>query len=370
MMIRRTLFLIAVPLIISIAALVLLGELVGQLRGKEQATVYFKPGVVEGGMREGEVTKKDKYIVINSAFGEENFTWDQINYIKDKDTPSKRLDRTIDVIELVSKLGIAASVIVFLLGLYQYDQGQKWKREEFLAGAVKEFIEQTSVRNAMRMLDSLALYEKGITVKLFPDKEKYEDRTVFVSNEEVYRALTTESETIGDDNNAKEIRACFDGFLSYLETFHHYIVQGLITKDALRSHIGYWIDLLGPGDDLSCRYKRRIFAYADEYGFYDIEPLIQKYYDRFEWRELPLVRKLHYEFDWRNLPLLRTYYRRFDWRELPCSEEEEQTQVTRAGSRLTLSKILRNFFLGLFASVVLIRAWFKKKPSRGKKPRP
>ena len=154
-MIRRSLFLIVAPLILIIffiAALFIVGELINQLRGSELATVYLKPGLVEKDTRDGEITKKDKYVVIRSdAYGEEVFTWDQVRYIAEKErgASSKRLDRTFDVIELVSKLGIAASVIVFLLGLYQYDQGQKWKREEFLAAAVKEFAEQSSVRSAM-----------------------------------------------------------------------------------------------------------------------------------------------------------------------------------------------------------------------------
>jgi hypothetical protein len=340
---------IIVPLIlivVFVTALLLIGEVLGQLKGSEMATVYFKPGLVPGDMREGEVTKKDRYIVVKSdTYGEEFFTWDQIRYIsaKDKESSSKRLDRIVDVIEIVSKLGIAASVIVFLIGLYQYDQGQKWKREEFLAAAVKEFTEQSSVRNAMRMLDSLALYTDGREVKLFPDKEKYEDRTVFVSNVEIYNALTITPDNL--DNKAKEIRSCFDGLLSYLESFYHYLVQGLITQDALMSHIGYWLIILGPGDDLDCIYKKRIFAYAHEYKFYEIELLIGM------------------------------YHKKFDWRKLPCSEDEPLVSGTvpsvapAKSSRLTLSKTLSSLFLGIFGSMVLLGAWFNKKQGRRKRPR-
>lgn len=344
---RRTLLLLKVPLILIIFFLLVLtglGEGLGWLKGSERATVYLKPGLVPNDMREGEVTKKDKYIVIKSASdGEETFTWDQIRYIaaKDKQSSSRRLDSIVDVIELVSKLGIAASVLVFLIGLYQYDQGQKWKREEFLAAGVKEFTEQSSVRNAMRMLDSLALSPEpdyGREVKLFPDKEKYEERTVFVSNGEIYNALTIKLEEVANlDNKAKEIRACFDGFLSYMESFYHYLTQDLITLDALMSHIGYWLIILGSGEELKCMYKKRIFAYADKYKFHEVELLI------------------------------RSKYKKFNWRTLPCYADVQLTSHTslpiapEKPSQLTLSKA---------PSTVVFRVWVNKKRLHRRRPRP
>jgi hypothetical protein len=341
---RRTLFLVVVPLVlISIAAFILLAELP---RGSEPATVYLKPGLVQGDMREGEVTKKDKYVEVNSGGKQEVFTWDQVRYIsaEGKNSSPTRLDRVIDLVELLSKLSIAASLIVFSFGLYQYYQGQKWKREEFLAAAVKEFSERASVSNARRMIDSLALYPDGREIKLFPDEEKPEDRTVFVSNEEIYDALTVAPGRL--DKKAKEIRECFDGFLGYLEGFYHYLEQRLITKEALMSNVGYWIILLGTGDDLSCAYKRRIFAYADKYKFTEVELLVRK------------------------------YYQKFDWRKLPCSAEDRRTRdadtPAAAGgpSRPTSSKPSRGLVFGIFAGAVLIRAWFGKKRARGKRPRP
>lgn len=291
-MIRRIWLLVISPILLIISLLVLLvflGEFVDDLKGKEIATVHLKPGVAEGDTREGEVSKKDKYVIIKSeSHGEEIYTWDQIRFIsgKDKTVSSKRVEQSIELVELLSKLGIAATVIVFLIGLYQYDQGQKWKREEFLANAAKEFSDRTPVSNAAKMLDSLALYPEGREVRLFPEEETRKDQFVFVSNEEIYKALTTMPDRTLD-SKAIAIRDCFDQLLSYLVGFYHYLEQNLITKQGLMNHVGYWIEILGTGNDLSCRYKKRIFAYAHKYKFYEVEKLIRKYHKDFNWKTLP-----------------------------------------------------------------------------------
>ena len=86
-----------------------------------------------------------------------------------------------------------------------------------------------------------------------------------------------------DDELAFSIRDCFDAFLSYMETFDHYVDQDLITMDALRSHVGYWIDLLGPDGTLDARYKTRLLNYARNYGMNGIESLIAKNQSQSRW---------------------------------------------------------------------------------------
>jgi hypothetical protein len=129
----------------------------------------------------------------------------------------------------------------------------------------------------MAMIDSLALYPKGRVVELFPNEEK--DRKVFITNEEILAALTTDPAGHLDEKDVRAvaIRECFDCFLSYMSTFRHYVEQGLITQDALSAHIGYWFHLLGPKGSLSSEYKERIFAYARKYELTDFETLVEMY---------------------------------------------------------------------------------------------
>ncbi|MBC8031009.1 MAG: hypothetical protein H7Z16_12925 [Pyrinomonadaceae bacterium] len=261
---------------------------VNDIKSARPAIVHLKPAVAEGGDRDGEVTTTDKYVTVETAkHGKEIFTWDQILYISEKDlSSSRRLDRVVDLVDLLSKFGLVATVLFFLIGLYQYGQTQKWEREKFLAAAVKEFDDSKRVRNAKQMIDSLAQYPAGRQIDLL-EGDKYEDRRVFVSNNEIYSALTTTSEKLGGLNDrAVIIRECFDDFLSGLVMFCHYVDQNLITKDALKAHLGYWIYLLGPNGKLAAKYKYRVLSYADEYMGQYVENLLRKYDKDFDWKTL------------------------------------------------------------------------------------
>ncbi len=267
--------------LIFVVMAILLSFVVADMKSGQPAIVHLKSGVADGVDRDGVVTKSDKYLTVNSAaHGKEVFGWEQIQFISEKDiSTSRRLDRIVDLIDLLSKFGLLATVLFFMVGLYQYGQTQKWEREKFLASAIKEFVGVKSVRNARLMLDSLALYEEGRMIDLIPQEEKAKDQTVFVNNYEIFGALTTNphEDLDKEDLRAVAIRDCFDGFLSYLVTFDHYIEQGLITKDALSAHIGYWIDLLGPTSSLDPIFRRRVLAYAEAYEMTGVADLIRKY---------------------------------------------------------------------------------------------
>jgi len=277
---RRLLILLIGALSFIIFVIILL-YVVKDIKSARPAVVHLKPGVAEGGDRDGEVATTDKYVSVEtSQHGKEIFTWDQILYLSEKDvSSSKKLDRIVDLIDLLSKLGLTASVLIFIVGLSQYRQTQKWEREKFLATIVKEFDDWKPNRNAKKMIDSLSLYTDGRMIELFPDEEKSSDRRVFVANEKVYAALTTTPHDLAkDDFIAVEIRDCFDSFLSYMGTFCHYEEQGLITKDALSSQLGYWFTLFGSqSNDLPPAFKSRILAYGEKYGLTDFEKLVKKY---------------------------------------------------------------------------------------------
>ena len=280
----------ALILICILLVLLLAGLVVNESKRGQPAIVYLKPGVVAGDSRDGVVTKRDRYITVKSQAGDEVFTWDQVRYISEKGAAdSNQVERIVDLIDLLSKLGIAATVLFFTVGLFQYRQGQKWEREKFLASAVKEFVDWYRNRNAMGMIDSLALYPKGRIIELFPHEEK--DKKVFLTNEKILSALTTDPAADLDekDVSAVAIRECFDSFLSYMSTFRHYVDQGLITRDALEAHIGYWFYLLGPKGNLAPEYKDRIFTYARKYELTDFETLVQMYNEPSVWER---IRKL------------------------------------------------------------------------------
>ena len=286
---RRFIVLFA-GLFIIVSFITALFYVVNDMKSARPAIVHLKAGVAGDGDRDGQVTTTEKYVsVTTSQHGTEIFTWDQLLYISEKDSSgSLRLDRVVDLIDLLSKFGLVATILFFTVGLYQYQRSQKWEREKFLAAVVKEFDESKTIRNARQMIDSLAQYPKGRKIDLI-DADKPEDRKVLVLNNEIYDALTTNPEKLHDlDDRSVAIRDCFDDFLSYLITFSHYIEQDLITQDALLAHVGYWINILGtdPDELLPPKYKRRILEYAEAYGLLDVETLVKKYHRDFDWRKL------------------------------------------------------------------------------------
>jgi len=274
-------------LIISLITVVLLVFVVNEIKSSRHGLVTLKAkDKVPAEQLDGDIIRGDKYVTVKVGGVEKIYTWDQIENISYKEEASlQKLDRIVDLLDLLSKLGIGVTVILIMVGLQQYGKSQTWEREKFLAGAIKEFVELKAVKNAMKMMDSLTLYQDGRQIEFNPEAPNIADRKTFVPNEKIFDSLTTapHDELARDDELAFSIRDCFDAFLSYMETFDHYVDQDLITMDALRSHVGYWIDLLGPDGTLDARYKTRLLNYARNYGMNGIESLIAKNQSQSRW---------------------------------------------------------------------------------------
>jgi hypothetical protein len=287
---KRVLSFMAAPaflVVISLVALGLMVLVVNQIKSSRPGIVTLKTKPEETPKHvTGKITKTDKYVTVTVDGIETIYGWDQIENISyPEEATFQKLDRVIDLLDLLSKLGIGLTVVFFMVGLHQYGQAQKWEREKFLAGAIKEFVDIPTVRSAMRMMDSLTLYKDGRQIEFNPKADKAEDRKTYVSNEKIFTSLTIapHEELARDDELAYAIRDSFDGFLSYMETFDHYVAQDLITLDALSAHVGYWIELLGPDGKLDARFKTRILNYARNYGMTGFESLIAKNQSQSKW---------------------------------------------------------------------------------------
>lgn len=251
---------------------------------KETATIKFKEAIVEAARQNGEVikkdeisgevTKKDRYVVIKTENDgrELVYTWDQIKSIaEDRQVRSKQVDEIVDWIEFVSKMGIIAAIFFFLVSLYQYQQGQKWKSEEFLATAVKDFMASPGAGNARLMLDALRLYKNGVGIKFYEDKGPEK-----VSREEIIDALDTDTDR-EFSQKAIEIRDCFDSYFNHLERFEHYIQNELVSKNSVYVYLNYQISLLGVEGRLKEEYRQRLFGYAEFFEFPGVKALLGRY---------------------------------------------------------------------------------------------
>jgi hypothetical protein len=264
--------------IIILLLLIIVGESWNYFKPKETATIILKPGVVEGNKIVGEVIKKDKYVIVKPENEPEAiYTWEQIQSIIGA-TPilTQGIERFTERIDFVSKLGILAAAGVFLIGMIQYEQGQQWKSEEFLASKLSEFGNSLRAQRARDMLDMVRMYPDGRKIVLFPDKEGEVEKSPIVTKEEVYDALSIDKASYTDKE--KVIRESFDSFFDYLESFDHYIDLRLVKKESVYVYINYWIDmLLGQDGMIDEEFRKKVLTYAKHFKFIRVERFLLKY---------------------------------------------------------------------------------------------
>jgi hypothetical protein len=270
-------------LLLSIILVILfVGQILLYLRPKNSLKVNFKDGITPSEMT-GEVTKKDRYVVIkpDGSSEEQVFTWDQIRNITGTEPSySKRIDELADLFELVAKLGVLAAAGVFLIGLYQFDVGQRWKREEFLAGTVNDFGRRATVENAKKMLELLMFYPQGRRIPLFSEDDEADGQHVTVED---IRVALDPAKTEELNENQMKIRECFDSFFSRLERFEHYIESDLIGERSVYIYLSFWLNaLLGETKTsakplLSEDYRKWLMNYVRTYDFLMLESLLDRF---------------------------------------------------------------------------------------------
>ena len=240
---------------------------------QQDSTVYLKDNSPP---LQGHVTKKDDYLILSKGGVEQLIPWGEVKSVSGPNPVKPELSRFsfwVDKIDFLSSLGVMAALVVFSVGLYQYQQGLTWKKEEFLAGLVKSFGESQKVQNAMQMMESLIQYD-GDEVELYPHKDEA-NSSVRLSNTLIIDSLSVHLST--NSPHAPRIRSAFDTFLDYMERFDHYIRIGLIDKKSLYVHVGYWIDILGRHEKLREGYRIRILHYATNFGYGGVVRLLNRY---------------------------------------------------------------------------------------------
>lgn len=276
-MFRQMILLLAIVLL-----LLAMGLIVLYLKPSAKLTVHFKEGITPRELT-GEVTKRDKYIIVKPANDgdEQVFTWEQVASITGNEPSyNKRLNDVTDLVELIAKLGVLAAAGVFLVGLYQFDVGQKWKSEEFMAEMVRDFTKSTNVENAKKMIELLRFYPQGRKIRLYPEDTPVEQ---FITPGHIGRALATaRTEELTDDE--MRIRECFDAFFSRLERFEYYIEARLVTSKSVDIYLNYWISILlgkettmGAVPKLSGEHRGWLQSYVEVYEFPAVNRLLRRY---------------------------------------------------------------------------------------------
>lgn len=282
----RQLTLVLGLVLLALAAI----QIIQAYKPKEVVTVHFKEGVNPPQMR-GEVTKRDKYIVIKPEDGqtdEQVYTWEQVRYISGTEQYSKKIERVTESLELLGKLGVLAAAGIFLIGLYQFNVGQLWKGEEFLANVYTEFSKSANFEAAKQMIDVLKFYPNGRMIELYPSREKGEgEGSKHITPEKICDALRPgEDKDLDPTSDKMRIRDCFDAFFSRLERMDHYIDARLVRKKSVKLYMYYWINMLlglptegrkGTTPTLREDYRQVLLLYVETYEFPKVQKLLNKY---------------------------------------------------------------------------------------------
>jgi hypothetical protein len=157
---------------------------------------------------------------------------------------------------------MAGGLIAFLAGLMQYRKAQRWKRAEFVAGAIKEFKADPMVRNVLLMLD---WNERAID--LFPHDPDPNKRSIRIEDSAIAAALVPHLTRSNFSPVESALRDTFDRFFDHLERFEYFLEAGLVSVREFAPYLRYWLDILGNENSgrKSPEFVRALWVYLDFY---------------------------------------------------------------------------------------------------------
>ncbi|MEK6324430.1 MAG: hypothetical protein AABN33_22550 [Acidobacteriota bacterium] len=238
---------------------------------------------------EGQLIKLDpggRYVVIRDADKlERSIPWDKIESVILSEKPWYRRYGKVGWI-VISRTFVAASIVAGVVGVLlatlEYQRAGVWKRAEFVASVVNEFVSNQSVHNAKLMLDSLRIDPVGRMIKLYPEEQDSRKRNVLVDGDDIYNALAVDrGKVTGRSEKEQErlrlIADCFDVFFNRIERFDYYIESNLVKKSDVELHIETWVQLLGDQSIIFHKpeIRQRIWDYVTYYRFFRIKNLLK-----------------------------------------------------------------------------------------------
>ncbi|MEO0768074.1 MAG: lipase family protein [Cyanobacteria bacterium J06649_4] len=186
-------------------------------------------------------------------------------------------------------------------GIFHYVRQQNWQRIEFLRQAVREFEQDSDIRNALKILDfeeyrdyhlKNPAYGKPVSFHVTDDllcnALANHDERARQKHQIDYQQDhdTLDPEALRRYQIETALRDWFNKMLNGLEHFGYFLESGLFTEKELKPWLGYWIKLIGdpayrrPG---ASRFYDALYSYIHHSGFFGV----QKLFERFSYRILP-----------------------------------------------------------------------------------
>jgi hypothetical protein len=180
----------------------------------------------------------------------------------------------------VTVSGIITGGLAFIAGLWQYREGQRWKRLEFVAKEIKEFRLQHSVKSVILMLD----YNER-EIELFPEEQDKLKRKVLVTDQMICQALAVHNEKNKEklhrsSDFSKEtlaIRDYFDEYLEWYEKFEQFIASGLVSEKEFEPYLSYDIDIMAKIGRKSEEFRKALLNFINAYDYDGVKDLAKRY---------------------------------------------------------------------------------------------
>jgi hypothetical protein len=194
---------------------------------------------------------------------------------------------------IISLVGIIVASIAGIIGVRTYVRNDQWKRAEFLAKEMKEFLGNKRVQTALTLIDWGARY-----VKLLDEEAEKKGRVLVTRQIQVHALLPHTLKPLASDamifHAAEEheddtlrryspaeaaIRDCYDALLDGLETFSSYVQTDLISLNNLRPYLQYWIDDIQSPTNIAedAAWSAALATYIAVYRYKGVQWLFNKF---------------------------------------------------------------------------------------------
>lgn len=168
----------------------------------------------------------------------------------------------MDILELIKDFGPIIVVLTFIKATYEYIKGLKWKKSEFLSKEVKEFFNDSNVKNVCLLLD-------WNTRKIELNGE-----TIIITDEMLYESLQTHDVKSKFKIEEAKLRDMFDSFFDKLSYFNIHIKNGLVDKKQVLLYLSYYLDILSTPGRKPKKLVETFNKYIDYYGYQNIREIL------------------------------------------------------------------------------------------------
>lgn len=174
------------------------------------------------------------------------------------------------------------ALIVFCFGVWQFRVGQIWKRNEFLAREIKDFLDDKYVQETISIFDYIGRKldakhdNKSITIIVYHNRDDLPSSTETKWYVNLSDALRYHQD--GPISSAeREIRDRIDKYFTYFERLYVFQQNGLFTNKELTPFILYHVELFNGNKSHSHGYHKNLFAYLVLYDFRWALQLLESY---------------------------------------------------------------------------------------------